>query len=133
MKYLNFFKPSSHKQKTPGLSREEALACIPDISPTIEWEADDSGDILIEYPLAIKPLLRAIFARFNKNQPQKITRKLQLDSLGSRVWQYIDGKRTVSTIISEFATETTITRQEAEQSVTTFLRELGKRGLIILR
>ncbi|WP_136809695.1 PqqD family protein [Desulfosediminicola flagellatus] len=128
---MKLFK--SPPPKTPGLSRDDALACIPDIAPSIEWQADDSGTILVEYQLAIKPLLLAIFRRFNKNQPKRMTRKLQLDSLGSRVWTYIDGKRTVSAIISEFALETTITRQEAEQSVTTFLRELGKRGLIILR
>ncbi len=128
---MKLFK--SAPPQSAGLSRDEALACIPDIAPAIRWQRDDSGNVLIEYPLALKPLMRAIFSRFNKNQPQKMTRKLQLDNLGGQVWQYIDGKRTVSTIIKEFAADTTFTLQESEQSVTTFLRELGKRGLIILR
>lgn len=100
--------------------------------PGITWRMLDSGTILIEYPLVLKPMLRAIFTRFNRDYTERLTRKLQLDELGSQVWLSIDGKRRVGEIIGEFAGASTITSQEAEISVTTFLRELGKRGLIIL-
>lgn len=123
---------SSPTPQSTSLSRAEALACTPVIPPAVTWQVQDTGEILIEYPLVLKPLLRAIFTRFNRDHTEKLTRKLQLDELGSQVWQYIDGKRNVSEIICEFAVASTITNQEAELSVTTFLRELGKRGLIIL-
>lgn len=123
----------SAKPAPAALSRDQALACVVEIVPTVAWQRLDSGDILIEYPLVVKPLLQAIFTRFNKQQTEKMTRKLQLDGLGSQVWQLIDGQRTVSQIITTFARDTSITAREAEQSVTQFLRELGKRGLIILR
>lgn len=123
---------SSKKPQIPTISRTEALACVVETVPAVSWEKLESGDVLIEYPLVVKPLLQAIFNRFNREQTEKMTRKLQLDGLGSRVWLLIDGKRTVSQIITTFAKETSITSQEAEQAVTTFLRELGKRGLIIL-
>lgn len=100
--------------------------------PGVTWQTLDSGTVLIEYPLTLKPMLRAIFSRINKDQTVRLTRKLQLDELGSQVWLMIDGERRVSELISEFANAVTITSQEAEISVTTFLRELGKRGLIIL-
>lgn len=78
-------------------------------------------------------MLQAIFKRFNQGRTEEIKKKLQLDSHGSRVFNYINGEKTVREIIEEFARATTITRREAELSVTTFLRELGKRGIIILR
>jgi len=124
---------SSRKTVPLTLSRNEALACVPEIVPTVSWQKQESGDILIEYPLVVKPLLKAIFARFNRESNEKLTRRLQLDSLGSQVWLLIDGSNSVGEIIRAFAKASTITTQEAEQSVTTFLRQLGKRGLIILR
>lgn len=123
----------STRPQAPSISRAEALACIPEILPAVSWQVQDSGYLLIEYPLVLKPLLRAIFTRFNKEYTERLTRKLLLDGLGSQVWRYIDGKRSVGEIISTFSTASTITPQEAELSVTTFLRELGKRGLIIIR
>jgi hypothetical protein len=120
-------------QKQPQLiGRTEALACIPAISPAVSWQVYDTGDVHIEYPLAIKPLLRSIFNRFNNGNQEKLTRKLQLDTMGSIVWQNIDGKKCVRDLIRDFAATSTVTNQEAELSVTTFLRELGKRGLIVL-
>lgn len=124
---------STKPLQTQSLTRAEALACTPAILSGVTWQVLDSGTVRIEYPLELKPLLHAIFTRFNKEYTERLTKKLQLDELGSQVWLSIDGQRSVSEIIKEFATASTITSQEAELSVTTFLRELGKRGLIIIR
>lgn len=123
------------RKKRPEIqiNREEALNCIPEITPAIQWKRLENGDVQIEYPLVIKPMLQAIFKRFNQGKPEELKKKLQLDGHGSRVFTYINGDKTVREIIEEFARATTITRREAELSVTTFLRELGKRGIIILR
>ena len=117
----------------PALSRTEALACIPVVLPAVNWQHQQTGDILIEYPLQLKPLLSAIFARFNPKGSTNLTRKMQLDGLGSQVWLMIDGKATVGEIIRRFASASSLTSQEAEQGVTAFLRELGKRGVIGIR
>ena len=53
--------------------------------------------------------------------------------MGSHVWQYIDGKTSVKSMIEDFADHYGVTRQEAEQSITAFLVELGKRGIIAMR
>jgi len=128
---MKFFR--SNKSASPAINRAEALACVPEIMPAVSWQTLESGDILIEYPLTLKPLLKAIFTRFSRENTEHLTRKLQLDSLGSQVWRLIDGRNSVAEIIHAFAAASTITVQEAEQAVTAFLRELGKRGLIILR
>lgn len=134
MKFFRSLRSHRHqRQQPPPVSRAEALASIPHIVPAVSWQIQESGEVLIEYPLTLKPLLRAIFSRFNSNSAENLSRKLQLDGLGSRVWLAIDGHRDVGAIISAFAAATAITRQEAEASVSSFLRELGKRGLIVLR
>ncbi len=115
------------------LTRTEALACIPVRSASVSWIATEQGEVLLEYPLSIKPFFLSLAKRFNKGETQRLTKKLQLDSTGSSVWHMLDEKRDVKSIIKEVATETGLSLHEAELSVTTFLRELGRRGLILLR
>lgn len=123
------------KKKTEPntLTRTEALACIPQTSPSVTWSTVENGDILVEYPLTIKPFFIQLARRFNKGQEQKHTKQLQLDGMGSIVWQMFDGIKDVRTIIKVVADQSGLSLQEAEISVTTFLRELGRRGLIIIR
>jgi hypothetical protein len=131
-----FRKKTASKQRPKGqtkvLTRTEALASIPQRSPSATWEILENGDILIEYPLNIKPFFLQLANRFYKGQEQIPTKKLQLDGIGSRVWQMFDGVKEVKTIIGEVADQTGLSLHEAEISVTTFLRQLGQRGLILL-
>lgn len=115
------------------MNRTESLSCIPQHLPGITWEHSEKGEIIIEYPLNIKPFFLQIAKRFNKRSEQKLTKKLQLDSLGSSVWLLIDGKNDVKTIIEKFAEGCGLSLQEAEQSVTTFFLQLGRRGLIAMK
>jgi hypothetical protein len=120
------------KRKQPALTRDQALACTPVRNDIVSWEVLDSGLVRIEYVLVLKPLLKSISERFGGAGDELPTRKLELDALGSQVWQMIDGSRTTAQLIEEFAGLQKISNQEAEQSITQFLRELGKRGLIAL-
>jgi len=88
--------------------------------------------VQVEYKLVLKPFLQSIFERFGGTTQEEPTRKLELDELGSQVWHWIDGSRTTAELIETFARSHKISPQEAEQSVTLFLRELGRRGLIAL-
>jgi len=121
------------KRQNKGLTRTEALAGIPEKSPSATWQLLENGDVLIEYPLNIKPFFIQLANRFHKGQEQIPTKKLQLDSMGSSVWQMFDGQREVKAIIREVAEQSGLSLQEAEISVTTFLRQLGRRGLILLK
>lgn len=121
-----------YRRPAKELTRTEALASIPQRSPSVTWEVLENGDILIEYPLNIKPFFLQLANRLNKGQDQKPTKKLQLDSMGGKVWQMFDGVKEVKTIIREVADQSGLSLQEAEISVTTFLRQLGQRGLILI-
>jgi len=122
-------KPAPSKE----LTRTEALACIPIRSTSVSWITTEQGEVLLEYPLSIKPFFLSLAKRFNKGETQRLTKKLQLDSTGSSVWHMLDEKRDVKSIVKEVAAETGLSLHEAELSVTTFLRELGRRGLILLK
>ncbi len=120
------------KKQAKGLTRTEALAGIPQRAPSANWKVLADGDILIEYPLDIKPFFIQLTNRFQKKQAQRPTKKLQLDNMGSTVWQMFDGVKDVKTIIREVSDQSGLSLQEAEISVTTFLRQLGRRGLILM-
>jgi hypothetical protein len=125
------------KKKTPleaggGLTRTEALAGIPQRAPSATWVTLENGDILIEYPLNIKPFFIQLANRFQKDVAPRPTKKLQLDGMGSSVWQMFDGEKDVKAIIREVSKQSGLSLQEAEISVTTFLRQLGRRGLILM-
>ena len=90
----------------------------------------ETGEVVIEYPLIVRPLIAAVAKRLGGLQDRKQTRKLQLDALGTSVWDLVDGKRSVRTIIQIFAKAHRLENREAEVSVTSFIRQLGQRGLL---
>jgi hypothetical protein len=120
------------EKKNPPMDRTESLSCIPCHLPELSWKRLANGEVRIEYPLNINPFFLQIARRFQKEKTVQPTKKLQLDELGSALWCMIDGKKSVKSLIVEFAKIKKFSIQEAEQSVTTFLRELGKRGIILL-
>ena len=130
---MKFFKPKAEKpQPIPSLSRQEALQCTPVVNASVNFSESESGLILLEYPLPMKPFFLSLFRRFQQSYEYP-TKKLELDEMGSLVWEYIDGKTTVHSMIGRFAGHYKITIEEAEQSITAFLVELGKRGIIAMR
>jgi len=116
--------------KSPPLSRTDALCCIPVRNPLILENRLDSGEIMISYPETLKPWFAGILRKMKKEAEFRRIRKLQLDILGTGVWNLVDGKSTVTEIIDSFAKLHQLYPKEAEVSVIQFLRELGRRGII---
>lgn len=129
---MNWFRKKDNDPVGP--TRTEALHCIPQRAVSASWREQDGGDILIEYPLEIRPFFLQLASRFSPGRqlPQP-TRKLQLDRLGSIVWRMVDGRKSVAEIVRDFAEASGLTLQEAELSVTAFFRQLGRRGLLLMR
>lgn len=97
------------------------------------WRILESGELLLEWPLRIQPFFITLSKRMSKGAGDNPTRKIQLDSLGSLVWTMVDGQKNVALIIQEFSRTSGLSVQEAEISVTAFLRELGRRGLVVMQ
>ncbi len=118
------------KPKGPTISRSEALNRIPVKNVRITEDRLETGEVLIGYPVTIRPFFATWVKRFGGSEEQVQTKKLQLDTLGSSVWDLLDGKRSVRQLIQIFAETHQLQPREAEVAVTQFLRELGRRGLI---
>lgn len=123
-------KRSKSKPGKPKLSRSEALGFRPVKSRHITEKRLGGHEVIIEYPITVKPWVSALLQRFGGRSEPVRTKKLQLDELGTAVWDMVDGQRSVREIVAEFADIHRLERKEAEVSVTHFLRMLGQRGLI---
>ena len=115
------------------MTRAQALACTPIKNIRVKATRLDTGEMLLTYPITIRPWIRALARRFGKNVNQVQLKKLQLDELGTAVWDLMDGKRSVRQIIKRFIKTYHLQAKEAEVSVTHFIRMLGKRGIIGLK
>jgi hypothetical protein len=57
-------------------------------------------------------------------------RIVELDEVGRELWDLCDGEHTLEEMIEIFVDRHRLTRAEAEWSLRTYLRDLGKRGLV---
>lgn len=119
------------KRNTPP-TKMQALAAIPIINGEVEVAPLETGELVISYPVTLRPVLKKA-ARWLGKSPQITYRKVQLDLMGSSVWTLLDGRSSVGQIAKKFARIHQVHPKEAEVSVTQFLRALGQRGLIGLR
>ena len=127
MKFLN-----KHPDRSP-LTKSQALTLTPVKNIESTAETLESGNIIISYPVTMRPWMAKWIQRFKWSSAQVGSRQLQLDGLGTEVWKMIDGKRTVRNIVDTFAESHQLGGREAEMAVTQFLRDLGKRGLVGLQ
>lgn len=121
------------KNKALGLTRAQALKCTPIKNIRVKATRLDTGEVLLTYPITIRPWIRALARRFGRDVNRVQLKKLQLDELGTAVWDLMDGKCPVRQIIKRFVKRYHLQTREAEVAVTRFIRMLGKRGLIGLK
>jgi hypothetical protein len=128
---LNVFRK---KQAALMLTRAQALTCIPVKGAHIQETRMETGEILLVFPDYKQPWFARFFQRPGLAGAGKVRlKKLQLDALGTSVWELMDGRRTVRQVTELFAQKYRLHPKEAEVSVSQFLRELGRRELIGLR
>jgi len=119
------------RKKGPQLTRTQALGLTPVKSPGLIREERLSPEALrLTYPLTLRPWTAALMRRFSRQEPAAMTGRLELDEMGAAVWDLIDGRRSVKRIAELFGESYQVHPREAEVSVTRFLRELGRRGLV---
>ena len=113
--------------------RAAALQVIPMKNRMVTESRLDSGEVIVTYPVTVRPWMARVMNMLGRTPDKPMTRKLQLDTLGTVVWDLLDGKRNVEKLIEQFADRYQLQTREAEVSVTQFLRELGRRGIIGMR
>jgi Coenzyme PQQ synthesis protein D (PqqD) len=121
------------KSKQPTIDRAAALKRIPVKSIQVNETRLRTGEVVISYPVSMRPFFAGLVKRFGGPEVQIQIKKLQLDELGTSVWDMINGKFSVRQLVERFAEVHRLEAREAEVSVAQFIRELGRRGLIGLR
>jgi len=115
------------------VDRAESLGAVPVKNVEVTELRLENGHVQLSYPVVLRPWFSAIASRFGVRAGAPEEKKLQLDALGTAVWDMIDGRRTVRRLAGMFADTYRLHPREAEVSVTRFLYELGKRGVIGFR
>lgn len=121
------------KPQGPSINRAEALDRIPVKNLQISEDRLETGEVVINYPVSMRPFFAGLVKRFGGPEVQTQMKKFQLDELGTSVWNLMDGKRSVRQLVKIFGGTHQLEAREAEVSVTQFIRQLGRRGLIGMR
>ncbi len=107
----------------------DVLDTVPVRNTSVREERRNEGETVLVVPLKRRwymgPPLSWVM-------PFSGERKVELDPLGMDVWGWCDGQRTAEDVIDAFAEKHHVTFHEARVSVLTFLRELTRRGLIVM-
>lgn len=114
------------KKDQPALTREQAFQAWPVRNPALQVHTADDGIVTIELPRRKDWMGGVLGAVFSVPQSKPV----QLDEVGSFVWERCDGEHTVSDIVTELVDEYKLNRREVEVSLTQYLQTLGKRGMV---
>jgi len=110
-------------------SKADALSAVPVPMPGIRAAVSDQGLVRISHPATLKPWL----ARLLPASVALPMRTLELDAMGTFVWNLIDGTATVDDLARQVAQHYACLPAEAQQAVAMFIRQLGQRGILGLR
>jgi hypothetical protein len=118
------------RRKPAIVNRADALAARPVRNANLPSRETDAGQVAITLTWERRTDLVGRLSGLLFAVPKKRERTLELDSVGSDVWRLCDGEHTVDDILRMLQAKHKVSRKEAEVSLTTYLKELGKRGVI---
>ncbi|BCS89357.1 PqqD family protein [Pseudodesulfovibrio sediminis] len=122
-----------NKPIEPTISRTKALSMVPVKNLEVAIIPLEEGLVQLAYPLAVKPWFGRLAEKVGMWDKRPMTKTVELDEMGTFVWDLIDGERSVRAIAEAFAVHYEVQPREAELSVTTFIKTIGQRGIIGLK
>jgi hypothetical protein len=114
-------------RKQPDISRSDALAVLPMRNSAVKWSKSE-GEITLFVPMRKDKLARMVERVFKLPD----TKQVELDEVGSTVWEMSDGEHDVAAIVREVRSRYKLSRREAEASIGAFFKQLVDRKLIAL-
>ena len=108
------------------LDRDAALGAKPEQAPCVRREDREHGRLTVTVMLP-----RAGFLKWITGSGD-VERTFGLDVLGREVYEACDGRTKVKEIIRKFARTHRLSLPEAEVSVTTFLKTMMTKGLVMM-
>lgn len=120
--------------KKPNVSRADVLQSRPIRNPAIQWarepRATGQTSVMVLRIPRRSDRLGNIVAKVMKLPDD---RGLELDEIGSDVWEMCDGSTNVEAISRAISIQYRLNRRQAETSVTAYLKQLAERRLIAVR
>jgi len=110
----------------PRFSRETALTAYPVRNRSLEYQRLESGELAITVRRRSELWARLLSKVFVVPRQRQVL----LDEVGADIWELCDGEHTVRDLVAHVARKYQLNRKEAEVSLTAYLRNLGKRGLV---
>jgi hypothetical protein len=126
LSFTNLLEKLRLRKRPPPFSKEQVLASKPLRNPQLEWEKNDAGEIVVTIRRRTDWKAKALGLLF----PIPTQRTIVLDGPGTFVWEMCDGNTDIQAMMRRLAQHYQLNIKEAELSLTTYLRNLGKRGLI---
>jgi len=114
------------RRKKPLLSKDQVYASRPLRNPNLRWERNEQGLVVLSIPRRTDFLGKILTVVFVVPK----SRSVQLDEVGSLVWDLCDGTNSIREMIERLSREYKLNRKEADVSLTTYLRNLAKRGIV---
>jgi len=114
------------KKAQGALTRDQAMRAWPVRNPALKTHVSDDGIVTIELPRRKDWMGGVLGALFQVPESKPV----QLDEIGSFVYERCDGERTVNDLVDEMMAEYKLNRREVEVSLTKFLQMLAQRGII---
>ena len=115
-------------RSTPQITREQALSARPVRNPDLEVTRTEAGEASFKVPRR-RVWWLDFLAKFGKFPEHRV---VTLDEIGTSVWDLCDGEHAVRDLIETFAAKFQISRKESELRMVSYLRELARRGIIVL-
>lgn len=126
---MAFWKPKNKSRAAGQVLAADLLKAVPQANRAATITDKDDGTIMASVPMRrpdylVPPLSWLL--------PFTAVRKIQLDRIGTDVFNLCDGVRTVERIVETFASLHKLTFREAQLSISQFMRMMVQRGLIAL-
>jgi len=121
------------KKKGPEIPRNEFLKMRPVRNPGLRWEKNEEGIFTLFIPVQQEQKPKAKKRRkqlLAKLAPAPTEKKIQLDKVGSIVWDLCDGEKTMKDIVDHLHKEYKLLPSEAEISLNAYFNQLSKKGLV---
>ena len=120
-------KREKKSELSPSAARHRrSMSARPTRAPRVRAAQREDGGLLVTVLLQ-----RPRWQRFLGGQ-DTMERSLGLDAVGRQVYEWCDGRSTVAELVRRFAREKQVHPAEAEAAVTTFLRTLVHKGLVVM-
>lgn len=113
-------------RRQPKIGREAMLKSKPARNEALTWEKNDNDEVVITIERREDWKAR-ILSKIFWIPP---SRTMMLDQIGTQVWDMCDGKTTVDAMIRKLSKDHKLNLKEAEVSLLTYLKSLGKKHLI---